>query len=68
MGEFLSIKNAGKVYSLFRLEQIPEEYFPKTDEPIIYGKSGYHIRSGKHDITEYDWEQYLSFADRFFND
>ena len=38
---------------------------PAVNQPV--GKTnGYHIRTGKHDITDYDWEQYLNFADRHF--
>ena len=36
---------------------------PAADKPVG-GTIGYHRRTGKHDITAYDWQQYLNFADR----
>jgi len=26
----------------------------------------YHVRAGDYEITPYDWQQYLNFADRHF--
>jgi len=66
-GEFLSAKNAESVYQLFGKEGLQSDNMPKVDEPIG-GAIGYHIRSGSHGVTLYDWEQYINFADRHFND
>ncbi|MCS6850942.1 MAG: acetylxylan esterase [Gemmataceae bacterium] len=62
-GEFLAAKHAGPVYRLFGKEGVGVEEMPPIDRPV--GQFvGYHIRSGGHDVTAYDWEQYLNFADR----
>ena len=63
-GEFLSALHADPVFRLLTGEGLPTQDMPGVDEPVA-GRIGYHIRSGKHDITEYDWRQYLDFADRW---
>ena len=62
-GEFLAAYNAGPVYKLFGKQGIASGTMPGIHQPV--GDAvGYHIRAGKHDVTAYDWEQYLNFADR----
>lgn len=64
-GEFLSAKHAGPVYELFGLKGVGVDEMPEVNKPV--GDAvGYHIRTGKHDVTAYDWDQYLDFADRHF--
>lgn len=62
-GEFLSLVAAGPVYRLLGKRDLGTDQMPPPDTPI-QTDVGYHLRTGKHDITAYDWEQYLNFADR----
>ncbi|MGV2341870.1 MAG UNVERIFIED_CONTAM: acetylxylan esterase [Planctomycetaceae bacterium] len=62
-GEYLGLFHAGPVYQLFGKSPLPSNNLPELNQPV-QTDVGYHIRSGKHDVTEYDWEQYLAFAKR----
>ena len=63
-GEFLSGLHATPVYRLLGTDGLPTDTMPDVNRPILDGTIGYHIRTGGHDITTYDWDQYLAFADR----
>lgn len=64
-GEFLSAVAAGRVYELLGKRGLGTDVWPPVNHPILKD-IGYHVRSGKHDVTEFDWEQYLNFADMHF--
>jgi len=64
-GEFLSARHADGVYRLLGTEGLPAKSMPEVGKPVM-GTIGYHIRAGKHNVTDYDWQQYLSFADQHF--
>jgi hypothetical protein len=64
-GEFLACLHAEPVYKLFGLPGLGTSEWPAVDTPV--GNTiGYHVRTGKHDVLEYDWARYLDFADRHF--
>jgi hypothetical protein len=64
-GEFLAAKHAEGVYRLFGKRGLTVGYMPPPD--VSVGESiGYHIRAGNHDITDFDWKQYLNFAEKHF--
>jgi hypothetical protein len=63
-GEFLALQAAVPVYELFGFEQDFPETLPAPNKPW-HGITGYHLRTGKHDITEFDWIMYMNWCDRW---
>jgi hypothetical protein len=64
-GSFLAIKACEDVYRLFGSDGLKLATFPGVGEVSI-GDCSYHVRSGGHDIKQYDWENYLTCADGVF--
>ncbi|UCG88518.1 MAG: acetylxylan esterase, partial [Gemmatimonadota bacterium] len=62
-GEFVSALHADPVYRLLGTSGLPVKEMPGVNEPVM-GTIGYHVRTGRHGVTDYDWEQYLKFADK----
>ena len=65
-GEFLGAKNAEPVYALLGKPGLGIADMPETNRSVG-GFIGYHIRSGAHTVTAFDWTQFLAFADRHLN-
>jgi len=63
-GEFLGAKFASPVYELYGIEGISDFEMP-APEHQVGGVLSYHIRSGKHAIKPYDWDQYLAWAKKY---
>ncbi len=63
-GEFLSAFYASEVYGLYGYEGLQSEEMPAVNSPVT-GRVGYHIRTGIHDVTDYDWDCFIRFADKW---
>ena len=65
-GEFLACKHASPVYRLLGIKGLGVGQMPGLDQPVQKGAIGYHVRSGSHNLTEYNWQRFMDFADMHF--
>ena len=63
-GEFLSGLHAEPVYILLGHDEALGVDSQPAPDHHVGDRIGYHLRTGKHDVTDFDWDRYLKFADR----
>ena len=61
-GEFLALVAAGPVYQLLGAHGLGTDQMPALNLPIQQTLA-FHYRTGKHEVTDFDWQQFLKFAD-----
>jgi hypothetical protein len=62
-GEFLSLAASSPVYQLFGGAPIQAGEMPPLERPLVRGPRAYHVRTGVHNLTPYDWARFADFAD-----
>ena len=67
MGMYLATKAASPVYELLGKSGNPMQTFPMISETNFQGSIAYHVRPGQHDLTAFDWQQFLSFIQTKIN-
>ncbi len=65
--EMKSCEMASEIYKLYGLKGFIGPAGEATaDTPYQQGDISYHLRTGEHKLTEYDWKVYMDFADKYF--
>jgi len=67
-GEYLSLYHARKAWQLYgyRFDLGPD--LPPPNQPVFVPPLAYHIQSGKHDLTRWDWSTFMDYASNVWND
>ena len=61
-GMFLAAVAAEPVYRLLGAQGLGSDQMPTLNHPIMRTMA-FHYRTGRHEVTPFDWDQFLSFAD-----
>jgi hypothetical protein len=62
-GEFLSLAHSSPVFALWGDPPIPLDAMPPLQRQLRVARRGYHVRTGTHNLTPYDWDRFVDFAD-----
>ncbi|PWJ59472.1 hypothetical protein CLV98_102306 [Dyadobacter jejuensis] len=65
-GSFMATQLAEASYELYGLKSSLPNELPAVNTPFTTPPLGYHIREGAHNLTPYDWEQFIAFADQHY--
>lgn len=65
-GEFQSLAYSSPVFALWGDRAIEPGAMPALEQPMVSGRRGYHIRRGPHNLTPYDWDRFVDFADKLW--
>ncbi|MFH5882902.1 acetylxylan esterase [Halalkalibaculum sp. DA3122] len=66
-GEYLSLFHGSRVYQqIYGIPIFLPPELPDENTPVHTSHAGYHIRKGEHDLTLYDWQQFLHFSNHYF--
>jgi len=66
-GQYLGLKYAQPVYNLYGCNCNLPEGMPDAST-FICSAMGFHNRVGKHNMTPYDWQQFIRFANNYFKE
>lgn len=66
--EFMSAHLATEAYALFGKTGLinPTGEYIKVGEQLHEGNVGYHVRSGVHFLSRYDWQRFMMYFDKHF--
>jgi (4-O-methyl)-D-glucuronate---lignin esterase len=66
-GTYLSLQSVAPVYGLYGIKPYLPANPPAINEAVIETQTGYHNREGKHDMTSFDWRNFIKFANYHYN-
>lgn len=60
--EFLAVTETEKVYNIYGLKGlVHDNRMPVPGDVFVEGSAGYHLRSGTHYLSRYDWNKFADF-------